>query len=507
MSEADAAQEQAIIAESDADRRAGDEAAAIAALRAGVGLHPESLPLRQKLALLLRSTQRYAEALEALRAARKVFPDDPILLYEQGESLRGDRRYREAQGAHEELRRRHPEDPRAQLAAALSLAAAGHPDLALPAVDRLAARFAGNHAFVLGSGEVLLKLGRWRQALSVVDNLLEQAPALVSAWVLRAEAAHRLSRFDWTAAAVRAHDLGGERLECLLWRARVWFADRDRPDHVQHGQALLVRALEVQPRFSEALVETGRAYFRLAQEQNRPELLDTAIKWLTQAVETDPQDGIAKGLRALAQVQRGQDPALGHLAAEAEALPYNGLPGFLGKLHLELHRDPGEALRWLTLAAHVAPEDPGVRGMLADAYLAVGKGGEAEREFRRSLELFEWAGELWLGLGTALAQQGKLAEAVPAFAEAAKRLPGRADVQRGLGGALLALGRGDDAATALRKALELEPTDGRAQLELARAYAAAGRRDEARAQAARARALVDGEDERALAALVRELDG
>src|SRR5213079_2488970 len=82
-------------------------------------------------------------------------------------------------------------------------------------------------------------------------------------------------------------------------------------------------------------------------------------------------------------------------------------------------------------------------------------------------------------LGKALAESGRLPEAIVQDREAVRLRPTMAGAHNNLGKALADLGRGDDAIAHYRAAVQLEPAYGRAHYNLGVALLGAGRKVEA----------------------------
>jgi tetratricopeptide (TPR) repeat protein len=116
----------------------------------------------------------------------------------------------------------------------------------------------------------------------------------------------------------------------------------------------------------------------------------------------------------------------------------------------------------------------------AQALEALGRAGEAERDFRRSLESARGMDPgPSIGLGLFLVRQGRGAEAIPVLENVLTRFPNSADAHTHLGRALLESGRLADSIPHLERAVALAPTSAQAHLLLAKAYVRAGRAEAA----------------------------
>jgi len=106
--------------------------------------------------------------------------------------------------------------------------------------------------------------------------------------------------------------------------------------------------------------------------------------------------------------------------------------------------------------------------------------------WRNSITLFEHAIEVTDGnyvaynnLGTAMREEGRVAEAVSDFQTAAAIRPQAPDIQENLGEALIAAGRAEEAEPHLLEALRLRPDFAKAHVDLASALIRRGRFDDA----------------------------
>jgi Tfp pilus assembly protein PilF len=162
-------------------------------------------------------------------------------------------------------------------------------------------------------------------------------------------------------------------------------------------------------------------------------------------------------------------------------------------------KKPAEALPLLESAAAQKTAEFRPRYYLADAQLAAGNPGKAEENYRAALEADGKSPGAQLGLGRALAQQGKLAEAAPYFERAAgldanyrdsllelaalfeksgqadkaieiyRRFPGNPAVAERLGELLLESNQYSDAVPRLEEAYSKSPTEAN-RVALAEAY-------------------------------------
>lgn len=121
------------------------------------------------------------------------------------------------------------------------------------------------------------------------------------------------------------------------------------------------------------------------------------------------------------------------------------------------------------LAGSLRPVD--LRVNRGAALLALGRGGEAERDFHAALGLDPEHPEAHSNLGVLRARQGRLEDAIGHYRAALRVAPGSAEAHNNLGSALARLGRLSEAVAHFEEALRLRPgyADALRNLELARA--------------------------------------
>jgi tetratricopeptide (TPR) repeat protein len=125
------------------------------------------------------------------------------------------------------------------------------------------------------------------------------------------------------------------------------------------------------------------------------------------------------------------------------------------------------------------PDKAEVHQNLGDLLLKESQWAEAERCFRKALELKAPYPLASGGLGTALWRGGKVDEGIEALGAAVEGLPQRADMRLELARALYARRRLDDAAAQAEAALKIDPEDGVVYHVLAEIRLAQGDRDAA----------------------------
>jgi tetratricopeptide (TPR) repeat protein len=181
--------------------------------------------------------------------------------------------------------------------------------------------------------------------------------------------------------------------------------------------------------------------------------------------------GVAWGLQAWCAGDRRRT-ALAAAASVAVVLAL-AAAGFLQTRHW---RD-GVALFSRTVA--VTGVNPLARYNLAVALLEAGRPGDAEREFRRTLDQSPGYLPAYGGLSTILFDSGRRQEAIDTLEAGLSRAPRSPRLHVLLGARLMELKRTDEAAAHLEEALRLRPGRADAHLSLGIIRAGQGRLDEA----------------------------
>jgi predicted AlkP superfamily phosphohydrolase/phosphomutase/tetratricopeptide (TPR) repeat protein len=145
----------------------------------------------------------------------------------------------------------------------------------------------------------------------------------------------------------------------------------------------------------------------------------------------------------------------------AEAMWARGYRGplvNLGLAALEMAaRRPGPALERLRQAERVSPDLPELHLLIGQAYLRLREWPEAERAFRKALELDVDHARAWHGLASAALGRGDFERAAELALRAVGLRGDYAEAHYHLGVALARLGRPREAAVALRRSVALRP--------------------------------------------------
>ncbi len=120
---------------------------------------------------------------------------------------------------------------------------------------------------------------------------------------------------------------------------------------------------------------------------------------------------------------------------------------------------PGPALRELSKAEVLNPEEPEIRNALGLAYWAGREHGQAAEKFLAATRLKPDYSEAWNNLGALYLDQGRFGEAVPALEAALRNVfyGTRERALANLGWALHRLGRSAEGERRLREAVEIAP--------------------------------------------------
>jgi protein O-GlcNAc transferase len=125
-----------------------------------------------------------------------------------------------------------------------------------------------------------------------------------------------------------------------------------------------------------------------------------------------------------------------------------------------------EAIRFLTVAAALRPDSPGVRYNLGLVLHDAGRLDEAIVAYRQAIGLKPDYGMAHSRRGLALGEQGQLDEAIAACRRAIELKPDHADAHYSLGIFLARTRRSDEAVAAYRKAIALKPDHAESQCNL-----------------------------------------
>jgi TolB-like protein/tetratricopeptide (TPR) repeat protein/DNA-binding winged helix-turn-helix (wHTH) protein len=224
---------------------------------------------------------------------------------------------------------------------------------------------------------------------------------------------------------------------------------------LDRAEAFFKEAIDLDPEFAGAYAGLCRTHTRRFSRERDPASRDAAERVCREALSLDPAS--IETEKALASIALSD----GQFAAAAKG--YAGL----------LQRHPGDADAYIGLG---------------DALAGLGKGAEAEANYRRAVraEPAYWGSHA--ALARHLFERGQVTEAAVVQRRATELAPSSAGVWNNLGGILQLKGDFDGALEAYRRSLELEPSKD-AYSNLATAYFSLSRFPEAVANYVRAAAL------------------
>jgi Flp pilus assembly protein TadD len=351
-------------------------------------------------------------------------------------------------------------------------------------------------------GEVLIEAGRPAEALPFLETAVRVDPRAAYACSLGrnqlaldrpAEAAGTLRRALDLAATQAAPDSDVQKIHYLLGLAlRKLGQTEEAATHLAEARRLSAAAeggSEASPAARATRWATEGSPLAALSPAARAEILGRAV------------GGLARAYLNLG-VLRAQSPAPAESRqrfAQAAALFASAAdldPDF-PKVQLSLGiarfnaRQFHEAVAPLERALAAAPDDPGLRSMLATSLLNTEAWGRAAELLRSDPER-DTNPTLQSGYALALVRSGRGAEAESVLSELVAQRGESAELRLLLGQALLAQGKADDAVPQLQAAARLAPEDPRPHDELGHAYEKLGRTPLARREREVARKLEAG---------------
>ncbi len=129
-----------------------------------------------------------------------------------------------------------------------------------------------------------------------------------------------------------------------------------------------------------------------------------------------------------------------------------------------------------------APEDPVLRENFATLLQDFGREDEAQKQWRRYIELLPHHEQGWFGLANLLDAGGRSVDAIPLFREALRRRPNSPEARSGLALAMSNAGRTQEAIAEYEKVLRASPGFVEARINLGLMLAGEGKHTEAAAQ-------------------------
>lgn len=300
----------------------------------------------------------------------------------------------------------------------------------------------------LARGRDLVRRGRFREALTAIEELVAHDPTDVDALLLSAAANQALYREDaWISAVLAAHEAAPARADTALWMGKLGF----QLGELARSERYLETALALEPQLVEAAALLGILRWRAGDTA-------AAAARFTAAVAMAPCAGVAQGALVRFQLSTGAGiPDLAALERLARLHPYDGLPCELGRIYLDPVGDPEAAVGMLELAVTTMPESVDALFALGQAHLMAGRAAVALPALEQVLLLCPEHGEAWRALATARHNTGDLAGAALAWREALVRFPDDPRGRHGHGLLLLDQDQHEAAIAELRAAVELAP--------------------------------------------------
>ncbi len=173
------------------------------------------------------------------------------------------------------------------------------------------------------------------------------------------------------------------------------------PESNERAVALFERAVDADPRFAPAYVRLANAYLERADLGLGQQWWEHAVATGEKAIELDPSPADGYLVLGLAYRSKGSlQKELELWQRRAQLDPGDTTARIRAGWVLWFTGRPDEALPWLHAAAAQQPEDRWVHFFLGNANLALGDYDEAERMYRRALELYPehssaHAGVIW----------------------------------------------------------------------------------------------------------------
>lgn len=182
----------------------GDKPIAEQAYRRALKEQPESSSAMAGLAHLLMEEKKYAEAEPLVKAALTRDPDDPALNAQYAALLAAEGKPDEAVAALEKLHRLEPKDAGIAKMLADSYVQAGEMQKADAAYAELLAAAPNNADLELARGQVLIREGKYQEALNLLQNAVKMRQDDADAWGGIAFAASKTRQPELTLTALEA---------------------------------------------------------------------------------------------------------------------------------------------------------------------------------------------------------------------------------------------------------------------------------------------------------------
>jgi tetratricopeptide (TPR) repeat protein len=346
--------------------------AALELLAQAFAAHPHSLGI---LVTTLQFCRYAGEARRGVALCERElahFKSHRLFIYEYGNLLRASGATGAAAQVHKKLAETMLGDAMVQCAHVLSEAAHGRPNEVHAKAEQLVSRSpTPKHRHALA--RVLLKLGRFRAALELCDELLAE-PGYFEAEALQAiaEAAHALrDTARWTSAARRLHARDDTTGAANLWLART-LAEEGASDAAERA---LRRACEVEPDYAPAFAEAAARAWQGGDAARAEELFQIAARLWPDSWE------IRGAFSELLVATARREVDIDELARMAGERPHTGLAYHLARIRWRVQHDAERGARLYRLHLVAREEDVAAWWELGELHMRTGAEGEAWRCF------------------------------------------------------------------------------------------------------------------------------
>lgn len=417
--------------------RLGDIEGASAEYQRAIGQHPQDAELYIAYGQLLASNRQVESARNQWRHVLATRVDDTSLATRLGALFETYELYDDAAEAYERAVALSPATPEPYAALSRLWMVRGEPERALAALERMGSANPSDASVQAALAQLLRNLGKTDEALAAITRACELMPGQVRHHQVRAELLVEAGRLE-EALAVRRDTIGR------------------MPNAVQQAEAV---ATLVSMHASAGKLDDLRRRETARLDEDPGDAV--ALLILARAADTERDfAGARQYLERLLEVQPGSEPALRQMAKLHDAMgDADGAVEIylrLAQLHPERARQFYEAIVDLNLRygdragaigtlERMAAADPGNASTLNAVAEQLARMGEAERAigyYQTSLRLQPDRHEVRLDYGKALADAGRLEEAMREFRAVATQ---RTDTDR----AVEALGRLHDTASQL----------------------------------------------------------
>ncbi len=457
----------------------------------------------------LASRKRFDEAEASLKEAIAAKPESVDLIYALAGFYNSQGRKAEADQMIEQATQAQPDKPEAWLVLSAHRGRVGDLDGALAAAEHAVEVAPDNDLAKLRRAEVLVDIGHRRQdktvlaqASAAVDAILEQDDGHPEANFVKAKLELAARKPEAALVSLRKTvDRKPELAQAHFLMASALYLTGDRTG----ARAEAARALEIEPGFVEArgllarthaalgdhalAIEAGK---RAIEQGAGPEMRIAVAQSMVQ--QGQMSDALAE-LNAIPEAQRGVDAefALGRvllfqaLAADAKGrkgdarAAAGAAAGFASaRAHLEqaaklapnnaqvlssiflLDQRDGrldESRQRVSAAAAASPKDAALAQLVGDVAFATGHADEAERSFRRAIEIDPNNLDAYGRLATFLARQNRSAEVLRTYEDALAKNPKSGELHLVIGMLIEAQGEQsiDAAMQHYEQAIQLNP--------------------------------------------------